>query len=72
MVSFKERNISSKPFLKPFPFSSAFSMALKAVPNTVKTRNKLKNVKKKFFLMSDISTSPCEIIPCNNENPVIH
>jgi hypothetical protein len=47
-------------------------MALKAVPNTVKTRKRLKKVKKKFFLIRDISISPCEIIPCILESPNFH
>lgn len=38
--------------------------------NTVKARNKLKNVKKKFLLITESSTSSCEIMPWYCESPV--
>jgi hypothetical protein len=35
-----------------------------AVPKAVNTRKKLKNVKKKFFEITESSTSPWDIMPC--------
>lgn len=39
------------------------------VPKAVKIMKKLKYVKKKFFDMTDSSTSPCDIMPCWFESP---
>jgi hypothetical protein len=35
----------------------------------VKRMKKLKNVKKKFFEITESSTSPCDIMPCLLDSP---
>lgn len=55
--------------LKPFFNPDVRSIAFDAVPKMVKTRKRLKKVKKKFLEMSDSSTSPSESMPCRLANP---
>ena len=55
--------------LRESPTWSNKAHAFDAVPRTVKMTKRLKKVKKKFFEMTDISMSPCEIIPCMFANP---
>lgn len=68
MVSLKESLMSLNPFFNP----ELMSIAFEKVPKTVKMRKRLKKVKKKFLEMRDISTSPCEVIPCRLESPRQH
>lgn len=65
MVSLKESLMSLNPFFNP----ELMSIAFEKVPKTVKIRKRLKKVKKKFLEMRDISTSPCEVMPCRSESP---
>ncbi len=58
VVSFKES-----------PMRLKYARAFEAVPKMVKTTKRLKKVKKKFLDISDISTSPCDIIPCSVDSP---
>ena len=55
--------------LNPFFNPELMSIAFEKVPKTVKIRKRLKKVKKKFLEMRDISTSPCEVMPCRSESP---
>lgn len=56
---------------KVSPIRSKYAPALDAVPKTVKTRKRLKKVKKKFFDISDISMSPCDTMPWSVESPLV-